>query len=808
MTVRSNDPTGAGQAPDDGTSEETAMIESRRDRKLWALAASVAPLVVLVLAFLFQPGISYNRWDNFEGFTPAVAYAHGQLLKGIFPHWNPHQFLGEPLHAMTQTGVLYLPYTAALLLLRLMGVGPEWLTLAILVFHLPFAALGWFWLLSRHGVRPVFSWITSLSTTCGGFLTAVASVWMFVVPVFTWLPWLLLGLVRILEEPGKRRHQLLFVAGLTAVAYIGYAQLLVYVWVLAALVAVTYAFIVFRRPGRLAYLLVPALVAALLSAPALLPTYNLLQYTQRADKMDLATFLSRSALPESLLGALLPLYRLPDGFFNPPASVMWYQGGWMITAILAASLFLMLGRRRGPSGTVAPDRTAVYGGYPLDRALVAAATITLFFILLALGGNGLLYRLTYGIPIWSSFRWPFKFLLLANPLLAVTAGLAIEKCARDAAGGGRRLTAVGIGALSVILAVILLVRYPSPNLGTSAGMLCLAAGIPSLLLAGMVGARWARGALLAVVIVETVGVIALCHDLGFKTYQEPLGAYGPARLGIDADYRVLPLTVPELLGERPSVQPYDLFISATANGYDSATGCMWGMTPVWCAEVLPANVFGVLPPERSGALLGSNLLRSLNVRYVIAGRNDLRARSMVEKASGYRQVREVDGAMVFDNGDALPRAYFAGRVHPYSEAAFYLGMVLNQAPVRTAYAEGWGSGEQSWPVSSAAEVKSSSWTPNDVRFTIEAKDGGFLVVSMNYFPEWRALIDGRPARIYRVNGTLQGVAVPPGARTVDLHFRPTSFYLGVATAAFGIAILVGWLGFIRRQSIRSLPGMV
>ena len=780
------------------------MNEPRTIRKSWALAAAVAPVLVLAAAFLLQPGMTYNRWDNFEWFTPMLSYAHGQLLTGAFPHWNPHQFLGEPLHAQTQAGVLYLPYTLALLLARMTGLGDQGVTAVVLLIHLPYAGWGWYRLMRKCDVRPSLALLTAVSTTSGGFLTAVASVWIFTVPILTWIPWLLLGLMLLLDEPGRPHNQLLFVAGLTAVAFVGYAQLLIYVWVLVVLVAVAYACVVLRRPGRLAAVIVPALGAALLSAPAIFPTYDLLQYTQRADKVDLVEFLTRSVLPEALSGALLPLYGLLDGCFNPPASVMLYQGGWMVTAIGAALFFLVTGTTRMPSAFTGPGHVGRSGDQQLDRTIMAAAAVTLIFMLFALGGNGPLYPLTYGIPVWSSLRWPFKFLFLATPLLALTAGLAVEKCARVGEAGVRRRSAFAIGVLLVVLAVILLVRHPSPRLGSAAGMLCLAAGIPSLLLAGMAGARWARAALLVVVVVEAVGVVALCHDLGFKTYQEPLGAYGPAKLGMAAGFRVLPLTVPELLGERPAMQPYDLFVSATANGYDSATGCMWGMTPVWCARVLPADVSGVLPSGRVGALLDSNLLRSLNVRYVIAGRNDAQARLEVERAGGYRQVAEVDGAQVYDNGSDLPRAYFASEVYPYSEAGFIGGMIQNGVPLRSAFVEEGGDGVRSGPCP-PGQVESARWNPNDVRLQVNAREGGFLVLSMTWYPEWRAAVDGRPVPICRVNGTLQGVAVPPGARKVELHYRPTSLYLGCAMAVGGLIMLAGWAGFARRWHVRPRP---
>ncbi len=70
-----------------------------------------------------------------------------------------------------------------------------------------------------------------------------------------------------------------------------------------------------------------------------------------------------------------------------------------------------------------------------------------------------------------------------------------------------------------------------------------------------------------------------------------------------------------------------------------------------------------------------------------------------------------------------------------------------------------------------------------------------VVLSDTAYPGWRAAIDGRPARIYEVDGYMRGVLVPSGAHTVAMRYRPLSVYAGAALTLLGVlgALAFGFL---------------
>jgi hypothetical protein len=81
-----------------------------------------------------------------------------------------------------------------------------------------------------------------------------------------------------------------------------------------------------------------------------------------------------------------------------------------------------------------------------------------------------------------------------------------------------------------------------------------------------------------------------------------------------------------------------------------------------------------------------------------------------------------------------------------------------------------------------------------------APAGSALVVSENWYPGWSAVVDGRPAAVGRADYAFLGVALPVGAKRVELSFRDPAYLQGrlitLAALAATVAVIVigGLLG--------------
>jgi uncharacterized membrane protein YfhO len=68
--------------------------------------------------------------------------------------------------------------------------------------------------------------------------------------------------------------------------------------------------------------------------------------------------------------------------------------------------------------------------------------------------------------------------------------------------------------------------------------------------------------------------------------------------------------------------------------------------------------------------------------------------------------------------------------------------------------------------------------------------GQALVVSENYFPGWHAKVDGKVAAVALMNYNLIGVALPPGARSIQLRFDDAAYEKGKGVTLVALVLAV------------------
>jgi hypothetical protein len=84
----------------------------------------------------------------------------------------------------------------------------------------------------------------------------------------------------------------------------------------------------------------------------------------------------------------------------------------------------------------------------------------------------------------------------------------------------------------------------------------------------------------------------------------------------------------------------------------------------------------------------------------------------------------------------------------------------------------------------------SRWAPGDVALQCEAREAGVAVLAEQFSPGWRATVDGRSARVLRVNRVMLGVPVREGAHTVHLRFETPWQRASLALAGLGLSALL------------------
>jgi hypothetical protein len=108
------------------------------------------------------------------------------------------------------------------------------------------------------------------------------------------------------------------------------------------------------------------------------------------------------------------------------------------------------------------------------------------------------------------------------------------------------------------------------------------------------------------------------------------------------------------------------------------------------------------------------------------------------------------------------------------------------------------------PAATDIAVRALSYAPGAISLELDkpAPAGSALLVSENYYPGWKATVDGKDTPVGRADVSLIGVPLRAGARRVDLRFTSAVYDRGAAITLAAIALsLVAWIGgyLVRRK---------
>jgi hypothetical protein len=201
----------------------------------------------------------------------------------------------------------------------------------------------------------------------------------------------------------------------------------------------------------------------------------------------------------------------------------------------------------------------------------------------------------------------------------------------------------------------------------------------------------------------------------------------------------------------------------------------------------------------------------LNVRYVMTHES-------AAPLDGYDLLGTAEGVSLYENKNAMPRAFFANQIIEAPSHAEALRILSGSGfdPRTTVVIEG-AAARPAMQMTSSMQVRNVTEPYSGLmkqmnvllapaiatiiedkraRVAIQTENWteGLLVLSDNYYPGWRALVDGVPAEVLRANCTMRAVNVPAGRHLVSFVFMPAavfvSMYVSLSAAALTLAALI------------------
>lgn len=184
----------------------------------------------------------------------------------------------------------------------------------------------------------------------------------------------------------------------------------------------------------------------------------------------------------------------------------------------------------------------------------------------------------------------------------------------------------------------------------------------------------------------------------------------------------------------------------------------------------------------------------LNVRYVLTHES-------TPHLPGYELLATAEGVSVYENKSAMPRAFFAITSFGVSSSAESLTAMRSAGFDPTTQTVIEAGPETLYRTQEPPPPDSTTRYPGTASIVTENRNGvlietanegdGLLVLADNYYPGWKATVDGVPAQILRANHTMRAVKVPAGRHVVSFAFMPGTFFKSMyLSIAVGVLVLL------------------
>jgi hypothetical protein len=731
---------------------------------LCAIALLLALLAIAYADILFL-GRGFYVSDLGVYHYPMKHVVREAVRSGEFPYWNRLYSGGAPLAANPAYELFYPPQWLVYVLPFHFGVQFH------ILLHFAIAMIGMFVLLRRLGISIAAAAFGSIAFVfCGSYVSLSSK--LPILFSISWLPLALWLLMRFVES--RTAARLLPLAAVLAMQWIlGEPTVAMQTW---AIVGGWAVFRIVRGVAwkRIAGTLGMAIAASLLlAAVQLLPAIDFVRDTVRTKTFDFRVVANWSTPPIRLMELILPGVLRHLLAANGRALIMTvypFRADAYLMEIYAGLLVVLLAL----AGVMAGVR-----GRWLFLGTTAASVIV------ATGEHTPLLRILFDTGLFSTIRFPEKFLLTAAFAIAVWGAIVFD---RLLAGDARviRWTS-GLAIIWLLISIVLLLnsddkRYFIIN--------CVRAAVIAAWFWLM---RTRRSHAIAI-----AGVALVTADLWYGT----LNAVPRARREF--------FDPPPVLAAVDASQPYRMFNEVAWQGWegDPVVNQVFDVPPgpgLWW--LMRNSAFPEIPAARGLALAMEDdidLTSLTNTDDFRAAFKGARSTHLPDADAPYARMSNVGWRVrlrpVFDAStnptpvEILPvprieRYSFAGRLERAPDAGgFRYAVERNAADASVAYI----AAEPFAPA--PARVTRVRETANSATIDVTAAGRAFLVASVTGHRYWSATIDGHPAPLIATNMAYQGLVVPAGTHTIAMQYRNPLVAIGGAITLLTLIALavVAW----------------
>jgi len=705
---------------------------------------------------------------------PLFQFIKTNLRKGILPLWNPHQACGFPLITMIEVGMFY-PLN------WITYIFPSWIAWDLLILSRLFlAGLFTFFFMRALRFKKLPSLAAGMTFMLSGPLVTL-QFWTMNVDILT--PLLLLMLYRLFQQPGNRRAaQLGLVTALTIFAGHPEHIILIHLYGLAFFV-----FLLCSSANEENFK--PAVIALLkgyglgagLAAIALIP-FIINFSTEFWHGHPPGVGLITEQLTERWITIFLPRF-----FQLTPLTRDWTPAGWWggYLGLIPAGLGLL--------GVLSKQKRGInffFGG--------------MFLLLIGKDYAWPLINQLGNLPILNNFRFSFHTPPFTAFTLAVATGMGLRHVLTK-----KRSLPVFL-AFTIGLSVFILFEFLRSRSAEHAGHALAAVGLAALFLVLANVLLFIKDKrLLPRSFLALLMTALLFSELFVYIYRERPRRY-------DSFPKVPYLEFIKQHPQRGRVYGwYWTLFPNTATAYQTDDlGIFMGLIMDRFVQyvnhyVRPGTFVSDLRPTtlRSAPLAGpKEFLDLLSLRYYVVPL-DRRVPKVLFKQHRLKKIYEKE-VVVLERQDAFPRAFIVHRVlfqpkdkHSIKTLFPWMKDLRKVAVIHAPPQQHILSALNQVPINDNSSASIVSYQANEVIVRAQMKNAGFLILSDSYHPAWKVTVNGQKTKLFEADIFLRAVFLPQGEHDVRFVFSPMSFWVGMWISI--LSTLFAILMFQRRKDAQA-----
>jgi len=171
-----------------------------------------------------------------------------------------------------------------------------------------------------------------------------------------------------------------------------------------------------------------------------------------------------------------------------------------------------------------------------------------------------------------------------------------------------------------------------------------------------------------------------------------------------------------------------------------------------------------------------------------------------QEPPGWKAVGELPSGIVYENPQALPRAFLVGRSVVLPSSDERLGFLSGPSfdPRRTVVLESSSQAPLEGPEEVGGTVHLSSEELGAYSLQVDCPVEAVLVLSEAWYPGWAVQVDRAAGDLLRANHLIQAVRLPAGKHQVDFTYRPRFLRLGFSLSALALLVALG-IAVVRRR---------